>query len=113
MLPEIFDAIIEISAERGKENAIKILSDTVSSLFTDEKISVGNEAVISSARQNASLTRALELVNSAISAYKAGFSADAASSDAERALGAIAELDGRAVSEEVVKDIFAKFCVGK
>jgi tRNA modification GTPase len=113
MLPEIFDAIIEISAERGKENAITILSDTVSSLFTDEKISVGNEAVISSARQNASLTRALELVNSAISAYKAGFSADAASSDAERALGAIAELDGRAVSEEVVKDIFAKFCVGK
>ncbi len=112
-LPEIFDAIIEISAESGKEDAIKLLTETVSSLFTDEKISVGNEAVISSARQNASLTRALMLVNSAISAYKTGFSADAASSDAERALGAIAELDGRAVSEEVVKDIFAKFCVGK
>ena len=112
-LPRIFDAIIEISAESGKEDAIKLLTDTVSSLFTDEKISVGNEAVISSARQNASLTRALELVKSAISAYQAGFSADAASSDAERALGAIAELDGRAVSEEVVKDIFAKFCVGK
>ena len=112
-LPEIFDAIIEISAERGKEDAIKLLSDTVSSLFTDEKISVGNDAIISSARQNASLTRALELVNSAITAYRTGFSADAASSDAERALGAIAELDGRAVSEEVVKDIFAKFCVGK
>ena len=112
-LPEIFDAIIEISAERGKEDAIKLLSDTVSSLFTDEKISVGNDAIISSARQNASLTRALELVNSAITAYRTGFSADAASSDAERALGAIAELDGRAVSEEVVTDIFAKFCVGK
>ena len=25
----------------------------------------------------------------------------------------VAELDGRAVSEEVVADIFAKFCVGK
>ncbi len=112
-LPDIFDAKIEISAESGKENAVTLLSDTVASLFTDEKISVGNEAIISSARQNASLTRALELVNSAIEAYKAGFSADAASSDAERALGAIAELDGRAVSEEVVKDIFAKFCVGK
>ena len=112
-LPKIFDAIIEISAERGKEDAITELTDTVSSLFTDEKISVGNDAIISSARQNASLTRALELVNSAITAYRTGFSADAASSDAERALGAIAELDGRAVSEEVVKDIFAKFCVGK
>lgn len=112
-LSDIFDAKIEISAERGSEDAISILSNTVVSLFTDEKILVGNEAIISSARQNASLSRALELVNSAISAYKAGFSADAASSDIERALGAIAELDGRAVSEEVVKDIFAKFCVGK
>ena len=108
-----FSAIIEISAEFGKEDAITELTDTVSSLFTDEKISVGNEAIISSARHNASLTRTLELVNSAITAYRTGFSADAASSDAERALGAIAELDGRAVSEEVVKDIFAKFCVGK
>ncbi len=112
-LAKIFDAIIEISTEFGKEDAITELTDTISSLLTDDKISVGNEAIISSARQNASLTRALELVNSAIAAYKAGFSADAASSDAERALGAIAELDGRAVSEEVVKDIFAKFCVGK
>jgi tRNA U34 5-carboxymethylaminomethyl modifying GTPase MnmE/TrmE len=38
---------------------------------------------------------------------------DAASSDIERALGAISELDGRSVCEEIVSDIFSKFCVGK
>ena len=112
-LPDFFDATVQISAKEDGSSATDALSDAVNSLFTDEKIKVGCEAIISSARQNASLTRALELVNSAITAYRAGFSADAASSDAERALGAIAELDGRAVSEEVVKDIFAKFCVGK
>ena len=111
-LTGIFDAYIKISAENGAEEAICDLADIITSLFTDEKISIGNEAVISTARQNAELTRSLELINSAISAYNEGFSADAASSDIERALGAIAELDGRAVSEEVVKDIFAKFCVG-
>ena len=57
--------------------------------------------------------RAIDFIDAALSAYELGLMQDVASSDVERALGAIAELDGRAVSEEVVNDIFAKFCVGK
>ena len=52
-------------------------------------------------------------LDAAYGAYMAGMPEDAASSDIELALGAIGELDGRAVSEEIVADIFAKFCVGK
>jgi tRNA modification GTPase len=89
------------------------LSDAVSSLFIDEKIKVGNEAILSSARHNASLTRALASVEAAISAYSSGVFTDAAASEVEGALSAIAEIDGRAVSEEIVRDIFSKFCVGK
>ena len=43
----------------------------------------------------------------------AGFPQDLVSGDIEIALEAISELDGRAVSEEIVADIFSKFCVGK
>ena len=109
----IFDLTLEISADKDGESAIEAISRTVDSMFTDEKISVGSEAIITSARQNAKLTRAYQTVTSAINAFESGIFADAASSDIERALGAIAELDGRAVSEEVVADIFSKFCVGK
>ena len=108
-----FDHVIEISATQGGADAIEILSDLVNRLFTDEKIVIGEDAVISSARQHASLLRTLDFVNLAIDSLKMGFMQDAASGDIERALGAIAELDGRAVSEEVVSDIFSKFCVGK
>ena len=108
-----FDRVIHISAECSKEEALKELTDIVDSIFTDEKISIGNDAVISSARQNAELSRTLAHITSAISALEIGMTQDAVSSDIERALGAIAELDGRAVSEEVVADIFSKFCVGK
>ena len=109
----IFDLTLKISADKGESEAVEALTEAIDAMFTDEKISVGNEAIIASARQNAEFSRALLMLDSAIEAYESGISTDAASSDVELALGAIAELDGRAVSEEVVADIFSKFCVGK
>ena len=107
------DRIVEISAKEKDSEAVLAISAAVAELFTDEKITVGYDAVISSARQNASLLRAREFINSSISAYSMGLPQDISSSDIEMALGAISEIDGRAVSEEVVADIFSKFCVGK
>lgn len=112
-LDGIFDGVIEISAKTDATDAVSQLSALVARLFTDERINVGGEAVISSARHNAALTRCLSFVNAAISAYNSGAYADAAASEVERALSAISEIDGRAVAEEVVADIFSKFCVGK
>ena len=113
LLSNVFDVIIDFSAKSNGEDSLKLLGERVNTLFTDEKISVGTDAIISSARQNAELLRAHSFVCSAIKAYEDGMTADMASSDIEKALGAIAELDGRAVTEEVVADIFSKFCVGK
>lgn len=108
-----FDSVVRLSARDDELGAVRALAGVVDRLFTDEKIKVGEDAVISSARHNAALCRALGFINAAIEAYASGVYADAASSEVERALGAIAEIDGRAVSEEVVADIFSKFCVGK
>ena len=108
-----FDDVIKISAKEGEEQTIKLLADRVNRLFTDEKIVIGQDAVISSARQHAALTRCLDYLRAAIESLEIGFAQDAVSGDVERALGAISELDGRAVSEEIVSDIFSKFCVGK
>ena len=107
------DGILHISAKARADEARKSLVDAVAGLFKDEKISIGEDAIISSSRQNAALVRARDHLKTAKEAFSLGISTDAASSDIELALGAIAEIDGRAVSEEVVADIFAKFCVGK
>lgn len=108
-----FDEIITLSTVSNEAGAIDSLTKIVDALFTDEKISTKDDAIISSARQHAALMRALDFVNLAIESLGAGFMQDAVSGDIERALGAIAELDGRATGEEIVKDIFSKFCVGK
>ena len=113
VLDGIFDKVIIASAKKNELTCIKELKDTVEKLFTDERLTVGEEAVISSARHNAALCRAKTFVDAAIEAYELGVYADAAASEIERALGAISEIDGRTVTEEVVSDIFSKFCVGK
>ena len=104
---------ISVSASEDPESVISAMEKIVDRLFTDEKISSSEDAIISSARQHAALLRCLGFIDSAIEGFRLGIGADAASSDIERALGAIAELDGREVSDEVVADIFSRFCVGK
>ncbi len=108
-----FEYILEISAKRDGDDARELLARLCDNLFIDEKIKIGDDAVISSARQYAALVKASEFLRTAYDAYSIGLPSDAASSDIELALGAISELDGRAVSETVVADIFSKFCVGK
>ena len=108
-----YDAIIPISAGSPDPSELSALTDTVESLFIDGELSIGEDAVISSERQRAVLEATLDSVVVAREALESGIMQDAVSSDVERAIGALSELDGRAVGEQVVADIFSRFCVGK
>ncbi|MBQ7387098.1 MAG: tRNA uridine-5-carboxymethylaminomethyl(34) synthesis GTPase MnmE [Clostridia bacterium] len=108
-----FDRVIRISTKSDPLECVKQLADAVNEMFTDEKINIGTDPIISSARQYAALSRACDHLLEAERGISSGLAQDAVSSDVERALGAISELDGRAVSEEITADIFSKFCVGK
>lgn len=108
-----FDERIEISARDGGADAIIALKAIVERMFTDERITVGQDAIVSSARQHSRIIGALELLSSARAALESGLPQDLASSDIERALSQMSEIDGRGVSEEIISDIFSKFCVGK
>ncbi len=104
---------IEISAKALPDEAREQLQKRVGELFTDGSLVIGQDAVLSSARQHAALRRAKDHLEAAIAAFSSGVEEDAAASELESALSAIAELDGRAVTEEVVANIFSRFCVGK
>ena len=105
-----FDLVLSISTKAG---ALDDLAAHIDNHFTDSTITVGEDAILSSARQYAALHTAALHVQTAIEALRAGCEEDAAVSDLELALGALSETDGRAVSEDVVGGIFSKFCVGK
>lgn len=107
----LFCAVIEISAKSGE--GLDRLRETVEDLFSVGAIETSNGAVVTNARQFAALTEARTCVGDAIHAVRSGMGADVASSDLERAIATLGELDGRRVSEAIVSEIFSHFCVGK
>lgn len=100
-----------LSAETGE--GLDALAAAVAARFLDGSLDLREDAIVTGARQYAALIRAAEAADAALGALRAGLPEDLCCVDLELALSALDEIDGRAVSEEIVGEIFAKFCVGK
>ena len=104
-----FDKRVTVNALNGE--GLDGLVETVSMMFGAGEIEENDEIVVN-ARQCAAVVNAANAVGNAIDALS-GFTQDIAGMDIENALSAIAEADGRSVSEDIVNEIFSHFCVGK
>ena len=102
---------ISFSAVSGE--GMDALTALVEQLFTDGQLDCRHDAVLTNARQHASALAAREAVRRTLDALRAGYPIDLCCTDAESAMSALSELDGRAVSEDIVSEIFSHFCVGK
>ena len=69
--------------------------------------------LLTNARQADAVARSLEAVRSARRALEDGMTPDAVLTDAEAALEALGELNGKRIREDLVQTIFSRFCVGK
>ncbi len=103
--------VLDISAKEGR--GISDISSLVRSLFLSEDIDLSNDAIIQNARQHGCAARALEAIEDAQNALAQGLPPDMAACDIERAMALLCEIDGRSVGEDITREIFSKFCVGK
>ena len=101
---------VAVSAKTGE---ISALSHALGELYRTGALNLSEDAIVASARQYAALVRAEEALGDAIDALSAGVPLDAACVAAELSAAAVGEVDGRAVGEDIVADIFSHFCVGK
>ena len=108
-LSEHFDSVCVISA---KENAgLDSLGAAVAAAFPMPEADGGE--ILTNARQADAVRRALESLRAGREAMAAGFAPDAVLSECESAMEALGRLTGRSVHEDVTREIFSRFCVGK
>lgn len=69
--------------------------------------------MVANERQRAAVADALAEVREAADALEAGVSYDAVCVCIERAVDALLTLTGRRATQEVVDQVFSRFCVGK
>ena len=108
---DAFENTVKISAVSGEGFAE--LGEVIDRLFIDGDIDIKNDAIVSGARQYASLKLANDALTDALSDLEADVPLDLCCVAIESALSFIGEVDGRELGEEIVSEIFSKFCVGK
>ncbi|MBQ8004880.1 MAG: tRNA uridine-5-carboxymethylaminomethyl(34) synthesis GTPase MnmE [Clostridia bacterium] len=111
MISKNFKNSIRLSAKTGA--GMEDLVSITERLFDCGDIDLSCDAIVSGARQHASIIRAIDHIASATKALSLGLTVDLCGTDIECAMAALGEIDGREVTEDIVSDIFSHFCVGK
>jgi len=110
ILKENFKYIIEISAKDnfGIENLEEILEE----MFLNEEIDA-DQGILANERQKLNLEKSLISLKEAIDILNMGESFDAVTVMLDDSLHYLLQLTGESVTENVVNEVFSRFCVGK
>lgn len=95
-----------ISAKHGQIDALK-------QLLVEKAAIQPSGAVISSARHYDALCKALKAIQRVQVGMQQGLSGELLSEDLQECLLALGEITGQITSQEVLNNIFSKFCIGK
>ena len=109
-IEESLGAPVVISAKQ--DDAAKALSAAISEKLDLSRLDP-DAGFIANERQRGCVIRAADSVEQALSAAAMGVTPDAVGVMLEQALDAVYELSGKRAGEEVIDEVFRRFCVGK
>ncbi len=110
-LKEVSENIIKISALNN--TGIEDLYDEIAKLFNLNQINLDNDLIITNVRHKNLITKALESVNKTKESIKNNMPIDIVAISIKDILENLANITGEIVSEDIIDEIFAKFCLGK
>ncbi len=106
-----FEYTVTLSAASGE--GMESLAAAVRGLYDMDRINLGSDAVIWDVRQREILLHCASSLERAKAALEYGDPIDCVCTLVEEAMAYLGETDGRSVGEEIVNEVFKRFCVGK
>ena len=103
--------IVQISAK--EQTGLSVLTEQIRALFYQGEISVQDELYITNARQKRALQDAAEGLQRVQESILLGMPEDFYSIDLLAAYEALGTITGETVGEDLVNEIFSRFCMGK
>ena len=103
--------IIKISAKNG--NGIEELYNEIEKMFQIENLETDGEIIITNIRHKNQIENGLKNINEAIKAVNNNLPIDIISISIKQTLEDLGKITGANVSEDIINEIFSKFCLGK
>ncbi len=103
--------VIPVSAK--EETGIRELEEQIRKLFCQGEITFNDQVYITNARHKEALTEALESLKMVEQSILDGMPEDFFSIDLMSAYDSLGRIIGESVGEDLVNEIFSKFCMGK
>jgi len=114
-LPELDRPVLALSARKAREDAAELeplIRELVAAVAADLG-SMDDSTVVMNQRHRQHLARAREAVQAARTALDRGVSGDLLALELRRALHELGAITGEITTEDVLDQIFSRFCIGK
>lgn len=110
-IKEVNKPIVKMSVK--KEEGLENLFAELVKMFNLNEIKLENEIIITNIRHQDLINKAIESTRMAIEDLKMNMPIDIVAINIKQILEHLGEITGDNVSEDIIKSIFAKFCLGK
>ena len=103
--------VIDISAKN--RNGINVLEETLKNMFFEGNLAFNDEIYITNVRHKTALQDSLQSLTKVIESIDMGMPEDFYSIDLLDAYESLGSITGETIGEDLVNEIFSKFCMGK
>ena len=108
---EITENVIKISALNGE--GLEKLYNLISKMFSLEEINVDNDVIVTNLRHKNLISKAIENVKKAKNTVQENMPIDIIAIFIKDILEDLGNITGEVVTEDIINEIFSKFCLGK
>ncbi|MDO5725769.1 MAG: tRNA uridine-5-carboxymethylaminomethyl(34) synthesis GTPase MnmE [Tissierellia bacterium] len=109
IVPDVKIVETSMKSQLGLEE----LLDNIKTLFYDGDVSAKNENIVSNIRHINALKNAKDNIDQAIDDLKMNIPLDCVEVHINEAMNFIGEISGETVTEDILDNIFSRFCIGK